>query len=432
MQRLESERRAVQIMTIHKAKGLEASIVFMAGGWTRGGGDDVHVYHEGERRLAWVGGLRSDVKALVRAEEEEEDQRLMYVALTRAKGRLYVPSIVRDGKPPRLRGPYEVVNRRVFELVAAESPLVTVEEGPRLAAVTDTRASDPHADPWSPPIDRLEPDRRASEYATLRERHAGAIVTSYTRMKGSRSGADSAWSREPADTRAEKGSEEIETAPPTGLRSTRASGVFVHEVLERVPLASFAAAPDFASWRARREISLLFDEAIAVHRVDPAQRDHAEQLAWAAYTTAIVLPGGSELDRVASAGHVAREMEFVFPVAEASAYVRGSIDLAFEHAGLTYFVDWKTDSLPSYDVPALGRHVAVHYEEQLELYALATVKLLGIRSREEYDARFGGLLYCFLRGFSRGAGVWTARPSWEKVVEWGDALGRRAMGGRRP
>ena len=31
MQRLESERRAVQIMTIHKAKGLEAAVVFVGG-----------------------------------------------------------------------------------------------------------------------------------------------------------------------------------------------------------------------------------------------------------------------------------------------------------------------------------------------------------------------------------------------------------------
>ena len=52
MQRLESERRAVQIMTIHKAKGLEAPLVFVAGGRLLGGsdGERVRVYHE--RRAA--------------------------------------------------------------------------------------------------------------------------------------------------------------------------------------------------------------------------------------------------------------------------------------------------------------------------------------------------------------------------------------------
>ena len=54
VQRLKSDRRAVQIMSIHKAKGLEAPVVFVAGGTSRGKNDDVRVYHEGGRRLAWV------------------------------------------------------------------------------------------------------------------------------------------------------------------------------------------------------------------------------------------------------------------------------------------------------------------------------------------------------------------------------------------
>ena len=56
MQRLESDRRAVQIMTIHKAKGLEAPLVFVAGGLTAGGsdGERVRVYPRG-RPAARVG-----------------------------------------------------------------------------------------------------------------------------------------------------------------------------------------------------------------------------------------------------------------------------------------------------------------------------------------------------------------------------------------
>ena len=93
MQRLESDRSAVQIMTIHKAKGLEAPLVFVAGGQFAGGsdGERVRVYHERGRRLAWVGSPASDVKPIVDCEEREEEQRLMYVALTRAMGRLYLP-----------------------------------------------------------------------------------------------------------------------------------------------------------------------------------------------------------------------------------------------------------------------------------------------------------------------------------------------------
>ena len=67
------------------------------------------------------------------------------------------------------------------------------------------------------------------------------------------------------------------------------SGVI--ELLERLPLDSFSA-PSFDAWRGRPAVAALVEEALAVHRVDPAQRGHSERLVWAAYTTAVALPGG--------------------------------------------------------------------------------------------------------------------------------------------
>jgi exodeoxyribonuclease V beta subunit len=171
-----------------------------------------------------------------------------------------------------------------------------------------------------------------------------------------------------------------------------------------------------------------------VHRVEPAQRDHAERLVWGAYTTPLDLPGGERIDGLASANRVAREMQFVFPMSppgapssrardRAPGYVRGSLDLALEQKGLTYFVDWKSDSLASYGREAVAHHVAAHYQEQLRLYALAVVKLLGVATEADYEARFGGFLYCFLRGFdATGAGLWSARPAFRDLVGWDEDL----------
>ena len=54
---------------------------------------------------------------------------------------------------------------------------------------------------------------------------------------------------------------------------------------------------------------------------------------------------------------------------------------------------------------------------------MAIVRLLGIASADEYDRRFGGLLYCFLRGFGLGgAGLCSLRPSWESMAAWGAEL----------
>ena len=92
MQRLESDRSAVQIMTIHKAKGLEAPLVFVAGGHCRGVGRRARPRVPRARPAPRVGGQPVvGREANRRCEEREEEQRLMYVALTRAMGRLYLP-----------------------------------------------------------------------------------------------------------------------------------------------------------------------------------------------------------------------------------------------------------------------------------------------------------------------------------------------------
>jgi exodeoxyribonuclease V beta subunit len=428
LQRLESERRAVQVMTIHKAKGLEAPVVFIAGGFSPGGTDLPRIFHEGDRRCGWVGTTPGDVKARASEEEREDDQRLMYVALTRAMGRLYLPSAVPDSDPLKSRRPYDFVNRRVNALADEKHPLLTVETMSEAAnGVKPAPANDTVPPPAAPPVDLFMPDD-ARDYATLRAAHAGAVATSYTRMRSGRSRARSLSAvpemmQERGERRDAKAMEEAEgDLGDVPLRSAKASGVFIHEILERIPLESFGAG-ELEAWRRLPEVASLFEEAIALHRVDAAQRAHAETLVWRAYSSRIGLPNGGRLEGLARASTIVREMDFVFSLPSGRVFARGSLDIAFEHDGLLYFADWKTDSRPSYDAGALASHVESHYGEQVKLYALAILKLADLQDRAGYEARFGGLLYCFLRGMDgEGAGVWSARPSWEEVVAWGEWL----------
>jgi exodeoxyribonuclease V beta subunit len=451
MQRLESDRSAVQIMTIHKAKGLEAPLVFVAGGTWLMRSDEVRVFHEGGRRLAWVGSLSPEVKPIVEREEGEEEERLMYVALTRAMGRLYLPYVLdAEGEPKSLRGPYGRVHGRLASLVEAGDPILTVED---VGSIAPSEVAPASRSGWTPPPALLRESDERARYDGLRERHAAATVTSYTRMRGA-AGARSARSESIEDLRADKSAGAIDEAPLTTLRAARASGVFLHELLERVPVPSFPAGSpaSLSDWRVRVDVSALFDEAMTTHRIDPEQRAHAEQLVWAAYTTPVALPGGGRIEGFAAATALVREMDFVYPIPSAdgpllgapasvapaadpnsyAAYVRGSLDLAFEHTSgdlrLTYFADWKSDSLGSYAPDVIARHVAAHYGEQVMLYTLAVVKLIGVRSRADHEARFGGLLYCFLRGFDGdGRGLWVARPSWDEIVAWDRRLRDRAF-----
>ncbi|MDW8361225.1 MAG: UvrD-helicase domain-containing protein, partial [Myxococcales bacterium] len=115
--RLESDARAVRVMTIHRAKGLEFPIVVVGWLWTPIGArdrDPVVRYHDPTRDVAPhldVGSTSIDKhRELAHREALSEALRLAYVALTRARHRCLVGYLEREADPaydgaPRVRSP---------------------------------------------------------------------------------------------------------------------------------------------------------------------------------------------------------------------------------------------------------------------------------------------------------------------------------------
>jgi exodeoxyribonuclease V beta subunit len=113
-------------------------------------------------------------------------------------------------------------------------------------------------------------------------------------------------------------------------------------------------------------------------------------------------------------------------------FLKGYIDLAFEHEGRFYVVDYKTshlgDTLGDYSFLRMQAEMAEsHYFLQYHLYTLAVHRLLArFQPGYDYERGFGGVLYLFLKGMRPGSahGIFFEKPPLARL----DAIGR-ALGG---
>ena len=90
-----------------------------------------------------------------------------------------------------------------------------------------------------------------------------------------------------------------------------------------------------------------------------------------------------------------------------------------------FLVDWKSNRLDNYEAETLAETVRNHYALQVEIYTLATAHWLGIQTAEEWEQRFGGVLYVFLRGMPHGPAVDFQQPTWAQVQRIRDTLQER-------
>ncbi|MBI3725917.1 UvrD-helicase domain-containing protein [bacterium] len=489
VQRLESDAKAVQIMTLHKSKGLEAAVVFLFGGYTNPKGKDLYVYHDRPqektveqlakealgtafyhdpegRRLVHVGPLTPEVRALVINESQEEDRRLLYVGVTRAKARLYFPGFSRvpvldpsgkvvldaDGEPRTvwnyeyLNGPYAHLAERLDALIHDRKPPkgFEVEKLPVvMAPAMASGAPMPAPAPWTPPAELLsvpeakEIEKRCDE---LRKKCAPLIVTSYSRMK---KGYVPTAAEIEADTLQEETVPETSPSSPEPVpsgepieevpRGGANTGQFFHDVLEVLPFESLAGALPFDAWREREDVKPLFERAMSRRGIPERQLVGAQRMVFHTLTKRLVLGSLTLESGLAPCTKNLRELEFAYPIPEEAhlalaeggpfpiekGWLRGFIDFIFEHKGRSYLLDWKTDTLDDYGPESVAAHVRESYWIQVQVYTLALARMLKLTGAADHEAKFGGVLYCFLRGMrpeeAPEIGVFFERADWAGI-----------------
>lgn len=440
IQRLESDHEAVSVITVHMSKGLEADVVALFGGFgrihDRGG---VAVYHDEaeERRFAIGKTARDAAEAKLRQEQDDEDCRLLYVALTRAAARLYLPLIPAESTKRKPDGYYATLNRRLLAIEAERrsrtiSKLFAVQE---VAEPLETGAGPldrfDQIKAWTPPAALMD-DRKDTEsegsFWNLRRLHFPLVMRSYTSLRASED--EQRWDIPPEDFKSDLEMPSDERDLPGG----RNVGVFLHEVIETVAMESFTETRGLDAWKERQDIKRLFYAAMHRNQVkNPAAWfERGTRAVFNTLTVPITVSGGRVVGPLHQCRCV-REMEFVYPIPEPShpmlaapaqgewtverGYLKGFVDFVFEHDGLVYFADWKSDQLSSYEAGAIEEHVKNHYSIQARIYSIGVIRLLQIRSEDEYNRRFGGLLYIFLRGMDSNGrrGVHFHRPAWSEI-----------------
>ncbi len=460
VQRLETSDDAVQISTLHAVKGLEGDVVALFGGFAKMMMPDlIEVFHDDEeaRQLALGSIAQSSVKDRIQSETIAEERRLLYVAMTRARAKLFLPLLPDGCLLKELRGCYRHLNDRL-KTIFSQNPLPT--EWKELAQIEGTTwrseaerggASVSELASWNPPaklLDTEDPDGSALERAldTVGRKSAALETRSYTSIN--RRLANAAGEVEPPEFK-----RDLDAAQAADLPGGATVGIFLHELIERIDLPVLAAARNLEEWKSRPEVHDLIATSIRRYRISDGARwmDRAPEIVFNTMRSPIA--AGTITIPALAACESSREMEFTFPIPEAShpklggegksydgrwrlergVYV-GFVDFVFKYLGRTYFADWKSDSLESYDPAATAAHTLAHYAVQARIYTAGVLRLLRIRDESDYETRFGGLLYVFIRGVSAQGGGTRAvhfhRPSWTEVLrserELGSSIARVA------
>ncbi len=428
--RLESDARRVQIVTLHKSKGLEYPLVFLPfvgiGGKDKSPGSHCVAWDAKHgRRLHWKLDLPEaqwdEAKEAWKKEQRAEDARLLYVGLTRAQHALWIASgpFYQHDKAP-------LANMLADPAALAKLPAIVFDHGaPRDELPRLPPESDAAVPPARSVTRRLTHDWWVYSFSQLVKADAGdATVASTLPGAGGNDEPDAAEDA-PVDT----------THDPrfAGIRY----GVAVHAALEHA---------DFAAWRGWHpdaaapagEASVIADALRSEgYAADVLEDGTALATRLIGQTLTVALPEGARLCELPASERRA-EIEFQFSLQSvqvdallhllhAHGVVRdrsgfglrhrleglmtGLVDLTYRFDGRWYVLDYKTNRLPGYDPAQLSRAMAHSaYDLQALIYTLALHRWLRFRLGDaqaggghdgngyDYARHFGGIRYLFCRG----------------------------------
>lgn len=444
--RLESDRHLVQVITIHKSKGLEFDLVWLpfVGNFRQ---QQQVLYHDRQSFQALL-DLNADEQSLEWAEEERlaEDLRLLYVALTRS---VYHCSI---GIAPLIQGTrkkqgdtdlhrsalgYLVQSGQAGDAAYLQQCLQQLAgEGVALSLVETLDEQ-----PWLPQTPALT-ELAAKHFP--RQVQDFWRVTSYTGLQQHGAGLmQDLLPRLDVDAAGEKAQESEPALTPHTFPRGAGPGTFLHSLfetldftqpldeawlLEQLQQQGFADhwQPILLAWMQVLLNTPLNDTGVVLSALVPQHKQAELQF----YLPIGQLLQAHELDKLVKSydplSALCPELDFQ----QVQGMLKGFIDLVFCWQGKYYLLDYKSNWLgedsSAYTQPAMAQAMAEHrYDLQYQLYTLALHRYLRHRLPDyDYQRHFGGVIYLFLRGVDAqhpGNGIFACRPE-AQLVEGMDLL----------
>lgn len=426
--RLESDKHLVQIVTIHKSKGLEYPLVWLPF-IARFRKQDQAFYHDRET-FAAVLDLGQDEASLELAEAERlaEDLRLLYVALTRA---VWHCSLGVAPLSSRKSGNSDFHLSALGRLLQAGEAMDAAGLAARLADFChgDIALQIPgelDLTPWQAPAATIP---RLSARELQRRIADDWRVTSYSGLQQHGfSGGQDLLPRLDVDA---AGVGEVVEEPqltPHQFPRGAAPGTFLHSLFEeldftqpvpegwmaeKLQLSGFDAqwAPVLTDWLGGVLKTRLPGPDIALNQL--AARDKQVEMAF--YLPIAQLLTAERLDALIRQYDPLSADTPPLDFRQVRGMLKGFIDLVFRHEGRYYLLDYKSNWLgedrEAYTRPAMEQAMRAHrYDLQYQLYSLALHRYLRHRLADyDYDRHFGGVIYLFLRGMDgqEGAGIFT-------------------------
>jgi exodeoxyribonuclease V beta subunit len=491
--RLESDGDTVKIITIHKSKGLEYSVVFCPYAWSGSKLREADViFHDidAEKRLTLDLGSpdAADHRILAQNELLAENLRLLYVALTRAPKKCYLawgrintaetsamayllhgleanahPGVVEDigaviaeqfcaKKEEDLWSDLENLQQRsrgsieVLEIPAATTQKFTLKKAANRPLALKAFSG------------RIDKTWRISSYSSfvfgkapnheMPDRDALGAPFEFL-------GEARLFGGPNAPAEYENGSvEQTIFSFPKGA----AAGIFFHDVLEH---------SDFTVQDAAVQRELVADK-LKEHGFSSTWQDPVLKMIQQLRT--VPLKPGRKDFTLSSIPLQKRlnELSFFFPLSRVGperikqvfaqnagsrfsarfpeqldrlvfsptmGFMKGYIDVVFEYEGKFYVADWKSNFLggavTDYGRAQLEKEMLrSFYTLQYHLYALATHMFLKIRKADyDYERDFGGVFYFFIRGIDAAQGPAFGIFEDRPAIGMMDALGRALIPG---